>query len=354
MTDNLNNLLGHVSDREISDRALKHWLKVNGYFHSADTNDDLLKLLTKLVNGNVLTRARLAEAIREIEENGAKRIFLRTLTNTSSVRSQKIFENHLKSIGLRLDEAPTITKYEPAKPAVNYICWEKKKEKVQDWEKDGGQGEEKVTERIRVKFSETHLKREVDFEGGTMTTEKITKFVVASVEPANGFVSIYFDYPEEVHPHKNQAGQSRRDLYEQYYFERAIQIFNSDGLEKFDLTVASEQLVEALPRIFRIPHETVRTGGNSRQRYTSVHDVRDDPARQGAANADGDNWVYEDLSGYWLPKVSRGELQRELFMQLIRSQCMIRFLADCLASEVAYAISRLRALSKTTKARPAP
>ncbi|HKG13008.1 MAG TPA: hypothetical protein VKB12_06705 [Pyrinomonadaceae bacterium] len=349
MPENLNNLLGRVSDR-----ALKQWLKVNGYFHSADSEADLLKLLAKLVDGGVLTRERLGDAIREIEENGSKRIFLRTLIRTGTVRSRKVFEKHLNSMGLGLTEAPTVTKYEPAKPMVNYVCWEKVKESVHNWNEEGGQPEEGETERIRVKFSETHLKRELDVETGAVTTEKVTKFIIASVEPGTGFMALFFDYPEEVHPHKNRKGNSRRELYEQYYFERAIQIFNSDGLEKFDLTKASERLVETVPRIYRIPHETVRTGGNSRQRYTSIFDVRDDPARQGAEIADGINWVYEDLSGYWLPGVSRGELERELFMQLIRGQSMIRFLADCLAKEVAYAISRLRSLSATTQIRPTP
>ncbi len=73
-------------------------------------------------------------------------------------------------------------------------------------------------------------------------------------------------------------------------------------------------------------------------------DVRDDPARQGAATADSQNWVFENLSGYWLPEPSEGRLQRELFMELRRKPAMIRFLADCLAIEVDYALSRIRAI----------
>lgn len=322
MPESLKNLIDPDSD--VSDRVLKHWLKVNGLPHTADAKSDLLKLLAKLIRTGKLTRERLADAVREIEENGGKRIFLRFLVDKSSIVSQRVFETHLKSINLGLDAAPTITKYKPAEPEINYICWQEKER------------------RIRIKFSETHLKRDVDFEKGTITTEKKTKFVIASVELGTGFASIFFDYPEAVHPHKDSSGKSKSELYEQFYFDWITDIFDSDGLENFDLTKAGKRLVKAVPHIFRIPHETVRTGGNSRQRYVSIKDVRDDPARQGADQADGDNWVYEDLAGYWIPKMSKGKLQRELFMQLYRGSGMIRVLADCLASEVEYVISRLR------------
>lgn len=330
VTDNLNKLINPQS--QVHATVLKHWLKVNGFDYNANTRDDLAKLLEKLIDSEELTRERLDSAIREIEETGGKRIFLRYLIDKSAVRSEEDFEKHLKSKSLRLDDAPTVTKYEPAKPVINYVSWEQEKTKTKA---------RKRGDKIRIKFSETQSRRNVDLEAGKITTEEITKFVVATVELGTGFTCIFVDYPELVHGHKDANKISRKELYEKFYLDWISEIFDSP-LEKFDLGRAIERLVRTKPFVIRIPNEKVKTGGNSRQTYASIEDVRYDPARQGAEEADGDNWEFEDLAGYWIPEMSKKKLQRELFTQLIRSSSLIRVLADCLATEVDYVISRIR------------
>jgi hypothetical protein len=263
--------------------------------------------------------------VLEIEENGAKRIFLQKVLDTQKIRSQEVFEKHLQSISISLAKTHAKTVYNPRRPTLNYVYW--------------GNPE------VRIKFSETHEKVDVDLETGQVQRHDITKFVVIKSEAATGFTTIALDAPEEVHPHKDPEGKSKRALYEEYYFNKAVEILGSE-LTAFELAGVAEGLALTEPRIFRLPNELVRTGGNSRQRYSTRFDVRDDPAHKAAAKADGDNWIYEDISGYWIPGRSAGALQRELFMQLVSRSSMLRFLADCLAAEVGYAITQVRALSE--------
>ena len=331
-TDKLSKLINPHSD--VHARVLKHWLEVNGLEYYANTRDDLAKSLEKLIKSGKLTRERLDRAILEIEETGGKRIFLRYLTDKSAVKTQKDLERHLRSKKLRLVDSPTRTKYNPEKPTLNYVCWEESKTK-------GKKAQKKRGDKIRIKYSETQLRRIVDLEAETISSKKITKVVVIAVELGTGFASIFIDYPEAVHDHKDVNQISKREIYEQFYLDKVSEIFDC-SLQKFNLDKAIERLVHTEPHIIRIPNEKVRTGGNSRQIYASEVDVRFDPARQGAEEADGDNWEFEDLAGYWIPERSKGKLHRELFTQLVRFDSMIRVRADCLADEVDYVISRVR------------
>ena len=308
----------------VSLTAIKHWLKISEREYSAQNAGELYDRLAKLIDADKLTLKDLQGAVLEIEENGAKRIFLQKVADTQKIRSKEVFEKHVKSINLSLANAPDETIYNPRRPTLNYLYW--------------GNPE------IRAKFSETHEKVEVDLETGQIQRQNITKFVVIRAEPT-GFTTIALDAPEEVHPHKDEDGKSRRALYEDFYFNKAAEILGSE-MVPIELAGVAERLALANPRIFRIPIELVRTGGNSRQRYSTRSDVRDDPAHKAAAVADGANWIYEDISGYWIPSQSGGALQRELFMQLVSRSSMLRFLADCLASEVGYAVTQVRTLSE--------
>jgi hypothetical protein len=311
--------------RNVSLTAIKHWLKIAELEHSAQNAGELYERLAKLIDTDKLTLEDLQGAVLEIEENGAKRIFLQKLLETDKISSKAAFEKHLRSLNLALSNTATETIFNPRRPTLNYVYW--------------GNPE------VRVKFSETHEKVDVDLETGAIQRQNVTKFVVITAEPTTGFTTIALDAPEEVHPHKDADGKSKRALYEDHYFNKAAEILGSE-LVPIELAGVAGQLALTNPRIFRIPSELVRTGGNSRQRYSTRFDVRDDPAHKAAEKADGGNWIYEDISGYWVPARSAGALQRELFMQLVSRSSMLRFLADCLAAEVGYAITQIRLLSE--------
>jgi len=322
MRQQLEKTLSHVSQR-----AVKHWLKTRGLEHTAANTDLFYERLIKLIDNRSLSIDHLKNAAIEIEESGNKRIYLRNLQGTEAISSKSALRDHLDSLNVSLVEDRYQSIHQPIRPVLNYIGWF-----------------EQSPARVRMKFSETHEELEVNYETQTVTSQKITKFVVVVVDVESGFVQVRLDPASKVHPHKDQDGKSKEELYEDYYFRKAAELLGSEGLKAYDLSRAAEYLTTTQPRIFRLPIEKVRTSAASFQTYSSRRDVRDDPARRGAQLADGDNWVYEDLHGYWIQDESEGQLSREVFMQLKRRTSMLRFLADCLENEVEYAISRIRAI----------
>lgn len=318
--EQLERIVGHVSQI-----AVKHWLKVSELEHSAQNTDEFYQRLSKLLEAGSLTIESLQSAALEIEENGGKRIHLRKLKGFEALSDRDKFEKHLSAQGISICDMTNRSVKMPPETTLNYVFWSEQE--------------------VRIKFSETHIEFNIDYESREFVEKKVTKFALALVDPNSGFTQIRLDPPGVVHIHKNpQTSESDSRVYEQFYFSRFLQILGGQELELYDLQEAAEWLVNSTPRIFRLPHELVRTGANSRQRYSSRNDVRDDPARKGAAAADSQNWVFEKLSGYWLPEPSGGKLKRELFMELKRRPTMIRFLADCLAAEVDYALSQIRTI----------
>jgi hypothetical protein len=315
----LESMVGHVSQT-----AVKHWLKVSGLEHTAQNTDEFYQLLSKLLDDKKITIEQLQDAALEIEENGNKRVYLGKLKGVEVIKDKANFERHIRTQGFSLAEKPDKSIKIPPEPTLNYVFWSKRE--------------------VRVKFSETHSEFVVDYENQRLDEKRETKFALALVNPDSGFTQIRLDPPGQVHPHKDPiTHESNPTMYEEFYRTKFLNILGGQELELCDLKKAAKWLVTSKQRVFRLPHELVRTGANSRQRYSSRLDVRDDPARQGAASADLKNWIFEGLDGYWIPERSRGRLQRELFMSLKRRQAMVRFLADCLAPEVNYALSRIKA-----------
>jgi hypothetical protein len=319
--DALENIVGHISQI-----AVKHYLKVNNHPHTAGNTDDFYELLARLIDRGNLSMDKLRAASVDIEENGGKRIYLKKLEATNQLRNKSAFANHLRNKGLNLDDSQTASIKTPPEPTINYIFWS-----------DHG---------IRIKATETHSKINFNTEKRTFIEEKVTNFALAILDFKSGFMQIRLDAPGEVHPHKSSyTGESDPQTYEDFYFDWFKELLDVKELPNYDISGVAECIVNTNPRIFRLPAELVRTGANSRQRYSCRGDVRDDPARQAAAAADSANWVYEDLRGYWIADESNGSLQRDVFMHLRRKPSMVRFLADCLAVEVDYALSRIRSLS---------
>ena len=113
--------------------------------------------------------------------------------------------------------------------------------------------------------------------------------------------------------------------------------------ELYDLTNAIEWIVKTNPRVFRLIREGGRTGHNSRQSFVNYDDVRDDPAYNAICHMDPD-LLHDQVSGYWITEQSTGAIKRDVFMQMKKKPATIRFLADCIAGEVNYAINRIRAI----------
>lgn len=316
-TQHLREIIGDVSQE-----AVKQWLKISGLKHSAGNEAEFYKLLDDLIGKGDLRIDQLRRLVIEIEEHRAKRVYLGKLINAKTIRLQQNFENHLNLLGLKLSPEPVKAKRLPSKPSLNYICWSPKE--------------------VRIGYSETHDFRKVSYATDTISWERETNIIAISAEPSTGFVKIFMDSPGQKHPHMVAYGARNMDEYVVFYKKRAVELLGATDFRPIDLEKASEGIVKARPKIFDPRDFHVLTSHNSLLRLKNRSDVRDDPVFDASEKADEEGRVHEGVMGFWLPEASEGRLRRKLFMQLSRREDMIRFDAECLASEAEYAISRIR------------
>lgn len=306
-----------------SHEAVKHWLKISGIKpHTAGNEADFYKLLDGHIGSGKVRIEQLRTLAIEIEEYGGKRIYLGKLSNYKTIGLRQSFENHIKPLGYTINPEPVKAEELPSKPNLNYICWS--------------------TKEVRIGYSETHTSLKKDLETMTMAYVPSTKLITISAEPSTGFIKIIMDAPGEKHPHQATYRGQEIDGYEGFYKNRALQLLGASEFRPLDLLKVAEGIVKAGTTIFEETNAFERTARNSRLRTWSRSDVRDDPAYTAGAKVDGDKRVIESLSGWWLPEGSDKKLQRKMFMHLSRKEDMVQFPGNNLASEVEYAISRIR------------
>ncbi|HYX73008.1 MAG TPA: hypothetical protein VE732_09565, partial [Nitrososphaera sp.] len=293
---------------DVSREAIKQWLKISGFRHTANNEADFYKLLNELITKGDLRIERLRRLVLEIEEYRAKRIYLGKLINSKTIGLRQKFENHLNSIGLRLAPEPVKAKELPSRPHLNYICWSQKE--------------------VRIGYSETHEFRKVSFANDTIKWESETNLITISAEPSTGFIKIMMDSPGEKNIHKVGYGTKNIDNYVNFYKKKAVELLGASEFKSIDLLKVSEGIVKARPKIFAPTDFHKLSSFHSSYRIKSRSDVTDDPVFTASEKADGEGQVHEGVSGYWLPEASEGQLQRRLFMQLSRREDMIRFDAE--------------------------
>lgn len=309
---------------DVSQEAVKQWLKISGLRHGAGNEAEFYKLLTDLIGKGDLRIDQLRKLVIEIEEYRAKRIYLGKLSSYRTIWLQQSFENHLKTLGLRLSPEPVKAKKLPSKPHLNYIYWSVKE--------------------VRIGYSETHEFRKVSYATDTIRWETETNLITISAEPSTGFVKIMMDAPGERHIHAVSYGAKNIDSYVNFYKKKAVELLGATEFRPIDLIKVTNGIVKARPQIFEPTDFQKLTSSNSSYRIKNRSDVTADPVFDASEKAGGKEQVNEGVSGYWIPEPSEKQLQRKLFMQVSRKEDMIRFDAECLASEVEYAISRIRAV----------
>lgn len=308
---------------DVSQEAIKHWLKINGLKHSAGNKDAFYKLLHGLISTEQLRIERLRRLVLEIKEYREKRIYLGKLSNYKTIGLKQRFENHLNPLREKLSPEPVEAKALPSKPQLNYICWSPKE--------------------VRIGYSETHQFEKLNRATRMLETESRTNLIVISAEPSTGLIQIMMDAPGQEHQHIIEHAARKIDEYVTFYKNRAVDLLGADKFNPIDLRKVSEGIVRSRPKIFEPTDFHALSGHHSRYRISSRSDVTDDPVFDASEKADRDR-VHDGVSGFWLPEPSEGQLQRKLYMQLSVREDMIRFDAECLASEVEYAISRIRAV----------
>jgi hypothetical protein len=178
----------------------------------------------------------------------------------------------------------------------------------------------------------------------TLEYKAQTNLITISANPSNGAIKIMADAPGAKHPHQAKHRGKELEGYIPFYKQKALQLLGASEFRPLNLLKVAEGIAKSGTTIFEETYASELTAQNTKQRNFSRSDVRDDPAYAAGAKVDGDKRVVESLSGWWLPDASGGKLHRKMWMHLSRKEDMVQFAANLLASEVEYAISRIRAI----------
>jgi hypothetical protein len=177
----------------VNNTALKHWLRLNKKTHSASNVDALALLIEKQIGEGTLTEDEFKNAIREINEYGGKRVFLRKLANTSLISDKDALEEHLADLGIPLNPEPVSAASHTVKPKLIYACWN--------------------DDELRVKYSEKHIFRQADLRNDKIISEERPVRIVISANAKSGVLRVFMDPPGQRHSHVNGDGEVSESAY---------------------------------------------------------------------------------------------------------------------------------------------
>jgi hypothetical protein len=304
--------------------AIKHWLKISQIRpHSATNEAAFYQLLDRHVGEGNLQLDQLRRLTLELDEYGQKRIYLGKLTNYKTIKLRERFEKHVKSLGYKLDAMPERKRELPSKPSLEYIVWTAKE--------------------VQIGYCETHQWMKPDRATLSWKPFKKTNYITISANSDTGEIKIMMDAPGEDHPHLTTFKGDSVLGYFPFYRSKAIELLGAEDYKEIDLLKVSRALTHETA-IFKRKKSYDLTAHNSRVTTTSSSDVADDPAYAAGAKVDGEDRVFLGLVGDWLPEGSDKRLHRKISMHLSYPEKMLFFPGINLASEVEYALSRIRSV----------
>lgn len=315
-----------IADMSIA--AIRSWLKSRALPHSANTREQIVERLLKLLREDELSEAEFHDGLCSIEEASAKRISLYSLEREAEerLRDRDTFARRLRRNGISLSTGTKAAPRLPSEPMLVYVIHSPTS--------------------IRAKWAETQIRVEVDLVRQRFVRTKTTKTVVLVADIGSSGVQLRFDKPERDHIHRDSEGQPDDKLYFAYYFNKAAEIL-STALNPIDLRNALRSLVETEPRVVRVESGDFRTASNSRVRFSAQSDVRDDGDWKAMHEEGGDLWAYDGEFVHWLPEASNGKLTREVFTAIDARTGKLRVEADCYEGELEYAILQIRGHQST-------
>ena len=315
---------------DISIAALRSWLKSQELPSSAQTRDEITERFKKLLDENKLSWETLEKGITGIEEASAKRITLCTIgiEGLKQITDPELFKKHLRKLKINPSSDALLAPRLPAKSTFVYYI-------------DG-------PSQLRAKWAETHTAVTIDLAKEQLVRTRVTKIILLVVDKKDGFAQLRFDKPELIHQHLDEKKKPSSTAYFSYYRAKAEEVAGS-AFNSLELRPALRSLVETTPRIVRLPLNDFRTGANSRVRFASRTDIRDDDDWKAMHGKGGEEWAHDSEAIYWLPEASAGKLTREVFSDLDGRTGKMRVEADCHEGEIEYAILKIREhLSKTS------
>ncbi len=312
--------------KNISFTSVIGWYKEAGIPMKAASNEDFINNLTKAITENTISLTQLEKAVGEIEENGGKKIYLQTALNIKEVSANK--EKYLsdwKKRNIVPSEENYVRVKATTKPTFNYLYWK--------------------NEIIKFKYSEIQYEVTVDYDTSEIVKTPKLVNIVFVIDCKDGLVQLRFDSPGNVHSHKNEEKKSAETAFESYYRNLLLELFPDINFQDLNLNRVANHIATNEKKKFRVNRGVTTISNNAKQTFTSSSnklDIRNLPEYEAAAAVGIDDWLTEDLTGYWLAENSAMELNRDLFMRISRRSSQIRVQRDCLEKELNYGIKQIR------------
>ena len=324
-----NNLKENISS--LGTGSFVTWLSENNFI--LPKADNLYDSLQAGLDDNIITLVNILAGISELEENSDKNIFLFHTKLFKKLYSdqQDIIRDIRKDHGYKLTTDTTVRITPGNGPTFIYMNLE--------------------DDILKFKFSEIHFDKQDDpINDKYIRVPKIVNIYLI-IELKTGFAQIRLDSAGQIHTHKNDLNNPSDGAFKNYYKDLFLKLFSRTPFEPFNLTGVANyiRLNETERFLMQKMANTVSDG--VKQSYSMPRrnrDVRQNIALIGAAATDKNNeWLTEDISGYWLEAHSEGRLTRDLFMRLYRRDSEIRVQRGCLKKELDYGISTIREIQAT-------
>jgi hypothetical protein len=310
---------------QVAVEGLKAWLRSIDLYNSAQSRAVLTDWVVKCIAAGKLAEAALEAALIGFEEASDMRIYmfrLDELPSTSLGSSWLKGRLQAHEIGIAETRSFAGQKIKPMSPVYGQV--------------EGGT--------LRVKWAEQQESRKLDNTSVNVITKHVVKRIVLTADLKAKTAELRLNPPENYHAYEDESGRPTANTYYRAYIKKAQDLLGCK-LMPLELRPVVKKLVEEEdPRVVRIHIDNHTNQTNTRTKTNSSRaDVRDDPDWRLSYEKNGHSWAWDAQSFYWLPKVSSGFLNRELFSHIDALEGFIKVNADCSDEEVMYVVSQIRA-----------
>jgi hypothetical protein len=196
---------------------------------------------------------------------------------------------------------------------------------------------------LRVKWAEQQEFAKLNLSGSGVETKTVFKRAVLIADFSAGTAELRLNPPENLHSYEDGSGHPSAAAYYGAYLQKARDVLGvkADAIEL--RSVIKNLVLQEEPRVIRIHIDNHTNQKNYKTKTVGPKaDVRDDPDWQLAYKKNGHTWAWDSQSFYWLPKVSSGFLNREVYTHIDAEEGFAKVNADCSNDEVEYVVSKIR------------
>jgi hypothetical protein len=298
---------------------VRNWLKRVELPHTMNTRDEMVKKVHELLETGAITEDGLIETSIGIEEASSKRTFLYRIPHTAKDLSR--IDQQLSDLKIPLSAERTPSVAPTMTPQLVYAMND--------------------SSYLRAKWNEQHIRITADKRRQTFSKTNQPKTIVLIVEKETGDVQLRYDKPDDEHSHTIENEPSDQAYFD-FFREKAENMLGLP-LEPIDLRPGLETVLKTEPRIVRTNYtiDDAEDGAHTKRTQKKTgKDIRDTGEWIRIAK-DTTIRTFEEAPLWWLPKMSNGMLQREMFSYVDAASGFVRFDADCYEDEIDYVLNKL-------------